>query len=151
MSVAFFLSGFKDARDSSRKPGLHRLQRRVHFIGAADTLGDIMIVVTARVRARTETRREFLQTVQSLIGPTRREKGCMSCHWYTDIEDENTFSLVEEWETRQDVKNHLKSDPIRVLTGAILLLCEPSPLEINTLADTPEVNAIKAALGGDSK
>jgi len=106
-----------------------------------------MIVFTVSVRVRTERRREFLQTVRALIPPTRGEKGCVSCHWYTDIEDENVFRLVQAWETRPDLENHLKSDPTRVLTGAILLLCEPLALEISTLAAVPGANVRKAMLG----
>ncbi len=106
-----------------------------------------MIVVTIRVRVRTERRREFLQTVRALIPPTRNEAGCMCCHWYADIEDENVFSLVEAWETRPDLEKHLKSDPTRVLTGAIHLLCEPSTLEINTMADTPGVRVVRTVFG----
>jgi quinol monooxygenase YgiN len=106
-----------------------------------------MIVVNARVRVRTERRREFLQTVRALMPPTRNAKGCKDCHWYTDIEDENVFSLVESWETRPDLERHLNSDQTRVLTGAILLLCEPSTLEISTLADTPGSSVVKTVLG----
>jgi quinol monooxygenase YgiN len=106
-----------------------------------------MIVVTVRVRVRAGRRREFLQTVGALIPPTRNEEGCACCHWYTDIEDENVFSLVEAWKTRPDLDRHLKSDPMRVLTGAVHLLCEPETLEINTLADTPGVRVVRTLLG----
>ncbi len=106
-----------------------------------------MIVVTARVKVRTDRRREFLQTVQALIPSIRQEKGCTCCHWYADIEDENVFRLMEAWKTRPDLDKHLKSDPVRVLTGAIHLLCEPSTLEITTLAETPGRSVVKTALG----
>jgi quinol monooxygenase YgiN len=106
-----------------------------------------MILVTARVRARAERRLEFLQTLRALVAPTRKERGCISCHWHVDIEDEDSFRLVEEWETQQDLENHVKSDHVRVLTGAILLLCEPAPQEINTFADIPETDVVKTVLG----
>jgi quinol monooxygenase YgiN len=106
-----------------------------------------MIHATARVRARTERQREFIQTVRALMAHTRNEKGCISCHWYADIEDERSFRLVEEWETQRDLDDHLKSDHVRVLTGAILLLCEPSTLEINTLTNVPGPDSMETVLG----
>jgi quinol monooxygenase YgiN len=106
-----------------------------------------MILVTARVRARAETRLEFLQTLRALMVPMRKERGCISCHWHIDIEDENSFRLVEEWETQQDLENHVNSHHVRVLTGAILLLCEPAPQEINTFADIPGPHVVKTVFG----
>ncbi len=36
------------------------------------------------------------------------EKGCLSATGYQDIDDENTFYLVEQWRTQNDMDDYLK-------------------------------------------
>ncbi|MCJ7538845.1 MAG: antibiotic biosynthesis monooxygenase, partial [Desulfobacterales bacterium] len=40
-----------------------------------------------------------MQTLLSMIEPTLQEKGCLSYQVFQDIDDENVFSLIKEWET----------------------------------------------------
>ena len=92
-----------------------------------------------------EKRTEVMQTLLSMIEPTENERGCLSCHVFRDIEDKNVFSLIEEWETRQDLDDHIKSDRFSVLLGTKSLLCEPQQIEIHTVSHTEGLDTIKAA------
>ena len=67
---------------------------------------------------------ELSQAVASLAGSIRMEKGCQRCDFCQSIEDENRFFLLEEWDTREDLRAHLESDHFRVLRGAMSLLEE---------------------------
>jgi quinol monooxygenase YgiN len=51
--------------------------------------------------------------------------GCLSHHVFQDIEDENVFSLMDEWETREDLEYLLRSDRFGVLLGTKSLLTIP--------------------------
>lgn len=73
----------------------------------------------------TEKRIELTQTIASLSVITRMEKGCQRCDIYQSLEDENRLLLIEEWDTRKNLTNHLKSEKFRVLLGAMNLLKEP--------------------------
>ena len=68
---------------------------------------------------------ELLQTMASLSGSIRMEKGCRRCDFCQSIEDENRLFLLEEWDTQENLMNHLKSEHFRVLRGAMNLLREP--------------------------
>ncbi len=94
-----------------------------------------------------EKRKELLQTVHPLIALIREEKGCISCRLFKDDEDENSFSLVEEWVTQEDLDNHLRSDRFGVLLGAKSLLSEPHEIKINTVSYTSGMEAVRAARG----
>jgi len=50
------------------------------------------------------------------------------------MEDENELCILEEWDTRQNLNSHLKSEPFRVLRGAMNLLQEPYELIVHSLA-----------------
>ncbi len=68
---------------------------------------------------------ELSQTIASLSGSTRMEKGCRRCDLCQSIEDENRLFLLEEWDTEENLMTHLKSEHFRVLRGAMNLLKEP--------------------------
>ena len=50
------------------------------------------------------------------------------------MEDENELSIFEEWDTRQNLNSHLKSDLFGVLRGAMNLLQEPYEMMAHTVA-----------------
>jgi quinol monooxygenase YgiN len=59
------------------------------------------------------------------IEALRTEKGCRRCDFCQNIEDENELCILEEWDTRENLNSHLKSERFRVLRGAMSLLQEP--------------------------
>jgi quinol monooxygenase YgiN len=60
---------------------------------------DTKILVTLKMIVRPERRRDLLETMRGLLEPTRVERGCLSYRLYEDVEDKNTFALMEEWKT----------------------------------------------------
>jgi len=95
------------------------------------------------MKVLAEKRRELSQTIVSLIGSLRTEKGCRRCDFYRSLEDENELSILEEWDTRESFDSHLMSERFRVLRGAMNLLQEPYEMLIhNTVA--AEIKRTKA-------
>ncbi len=84
-----------------------------------------MILVIIRMKVLSEKRIELSQTIASLSGSIRIEKGCRRCDFCQSIEDENRLFLLEEWDTQENLKSHLNSARFRVLRGAMNLLKEP--------------------------
>ena len=84
-----------------------------------------MILVITQMKVLSEKRLELSQTIASLSGPMRMEKGCERCDFCQSIEDENRLFLLEEWDTQENLVTHLKSEHFRVLRGAMNLLKEP--------------------------
>ena len=84
-----------------------------------------MILLIIRMKALAEKRKELCQTIALLIGSLRTEKGCRRCDFYRSMEDENELCIVEEWDTRENLNSHLKSERFKVLRGAMSLLQEP--------------------------
>jgi len=84
-----------------------------------------MILVIIRMKVLSEKRMELSQTIASLSGSIRMEKGCQRCDFCQSIEDENRLFLLEEWDTQENLMTHLKSEHFKVLRGAMNLLKEP--------------------------
>ena len=75
---------------------------------------------------------ELLQTIASLSGSIRKEKGCRRCDFCQSMEDENRLFLLEEWDTQKNLMTHMKSGHFRVLRGAMSLLREPYEMMFHT-------------------
>ena len=84
-----------------------------------------MILVITRMKVLPEKRIELSQTIASLSGSIGLEKGCNRWNFCQSIGDENCLSLIEEWDTKENLMTHMKSDHFRVLRGAMNLLQEP--------------------------
>ena len=89
-----------------------------------------------------EKQKEVLQTLLSLVTPAGKEKGCLSYGIYSDIQDENVFNLISEWETRQQLDHHMRSDRFGVLLGTKSFLTEPMKIQIFAVSDTEGIDAV---------
>jgi quinol monooxygenase YgiN len=103
-----------------------------------------VIIVRIAMNALPEKRKEVMQTLLSMIESTGKERGCLSHHVFRDIEDDNVFSLIDEWETREDLDQHIMSAKFGVLLGTKGLLCEPLKIQIFTVSDFEGIEAINS-------
>lgn len=83
-----------------------------------------MLMVVIRVSAIPEKRREFLQTLRLLADETRRSAGCLSHEWYQSAEQPDVMILLEQWESREHLRRHQRSESFRVFAGAVRTLAE---------------------------
>ena len=93
-----------------------------------------MILVIIRMKVFAEKREELCQTIVSLIGSIRTEKGCLGCDFCRSMEDENELRILEEWDTRENLDSHLNSERFRILRGAMNLLQEHYEMLVHTVA-----------------
>ena len=93
-----------------------------------------MILVIIRMKVLAEKRKELSQTIVSLIDSLRKEEGCRRCDFCQSMEDENELSIFEEWDTREELNRHFKSERFRVLRGAMNLLRQPCEMVVHTIS-----------------
>src|SRR4030067_2496735 len=91
-----------------------------------------MILVIIRMKVLSEKRMKLSQTIALLTGSIRMEKGCNRCDFCQSTEDENKLFLLEEWDTQENLKSHLKSERFKVLRGAMNLLKEAYEMKFHT-------------------
>jgi quinol monooxygenase YgiN len=104
-----------------------------------------MINATIKMTLPREKLKEVLQTFTALLGPIRREPGCISCNCYVDVEAENNIYFREEWKNSDDLKTHLRSGHFGVLIGAMKLLIQEPDIRFDTIASIAGAEMIKAA------
>ena len=104
-----------------------------------------MIIVRITMNVLPEKQKEVMQTLLSMIEPDGKEKGCLSHDLFCDIRDTQVFSLIEEWETRDALDNHIQSDRFSALLGTKSLLVKPYEIKIHTVSHSEGMEAIKTA------
>ena len=81
-----------------------------------------MLISIIRVEAKKNKRDEFLNTLTTLGKRFNQSSGCIAYHLGRDLENENLFQLVGEWQTQEDYDKHVNSPEFEVLQGAIRIL-----------------------------
>ena len=106
-----------------------------------------MIILRITMNVLPEKQLEVTQTLLSMIEPTIKEAGCLSYAVFSDIEDKSLFSLLAEWETREDLDHYIQSERFSVLLGTKSLLCEAPQIEIHTVSHSEGMETVNAVRG----
>ncbi len=91
-----------------------------------------MITACITIRGRSEKRMEILQTIKEIKDQLDKKTRCMQIKIYQDIDDENTFFLVEDWPSEHDLDEYLSSRLFKVLLGINPILEEPLEVKVFT-------------------
>jgi quinol monooxygenase YgiN len=110
-----------------------------------------MIVLRVTLDVIPEKQLEVTQTLLSMITPVGKEAGCISYAVFCDIEDKNRFSMLGEWETREDLNHHFMSQRFGALLGTKSLLDTPMQIQIHTVSRSEGIEAIEAARSGSAQ
>jgi quinol monooxygenase YgiN len=89
-----------------------------------------MIIVVLKWQAKSEEREELIRYVQGMLTLTRGEPGCISSNVFRSSEDENAFTLVEEWENGADLDRHIHRGTFKTLFRIRTLMDGPPDVKI---------------------
>lgn len=85
-----------------------QITRNTGLLHHAEPAEAALVVSTARLPIKPESRPAFLAVEAALAIPTRQEAGCLSYALYEDPNAPNTFLTVEEWATEAAWEAHCK-------------------------------------------
>ena len=89
--------------------------------------------VIAHIHAKPGREKELREVLESFVGPTRLEDGCLRYDLFVDLDNPTKFTFVEEWASRQDLEKHGKSAHISVGRAKFPdLLAEPGWVQVAT-------------------
>jgi len=108
-----------------------------------------MHIVTLRIKVPRDQRKNFLDTARLVVGPTQVQPGCISCRFYQDLDDPDAVFQVEEWETRKELENHIKSDQYRIVLSLMDMSEKPPEFKLSTISKTEGMEALEAVRGKD--
>ena len=68
-----------------------------------------MTTLIAYVKAKPGKEAELKKVLMGLVGPTRKEAGCIDYHLHVSDDDPRMFLFYENWKSRKDLDEHLKT------------------------------------------
>ena len=104
-------------------------------------------MVTLRIKVPSGRRKDFLDSASLIAGPTKVQPGCISCRFYQDLSDPDAVLFMEEWESRESLDHHIKSDLYRIVLSLMELSEEPPEIKLNIVSNTEGLKAIEAVRG----
>lgn len=103
-----------------------------------------MIQAVFRIVAPEEKRAEILDVLLCLKGPTEVSPGCRTCEILQDVEHANVLTCFQEWDTQEDLEQHLRSERFRHLLPYLELSLEPPKVGFSTI---DQVRGIEFMIG----
>jgi len=78
-----------------------------------------MIKVVAKNFLKEGTKEEVLKIFKELVEKTVEEKGCIKYEVFEDLKNSNILSMIEEWESMEDLTAHMNSEHFKRLVPVL--------------------------------
>src|SRR5512140_259805 len=85
-----------------------------------------VLTVVALVRAKPDKQDEVCRELLSLVGPSRKDSGCINYDLHQGVDERARFMFHENWASKAHLDEHLaKPDLQATLSRVMPLLAEP--------------------------
>lgn len=85
-----------------------------------------MVKVIARISSKAEATAQVRQVLQELVGPSRKESGCVSYELFEEVESPPDFITVEQWADERAFDAHMATPHVaQAIAKAGSLLAQP--------------------------
>ncbi len=105
-----------------------------------------MIISTIRINAAPARKKEILEILYSVKGPTEGQPGCLSSNIYQNLLANHQITYVEVWKTKAGLFKHIRSPLYRSILAAIDMSCEVPDIQFSSVSNVDGMELIKAAL-----
>lgn len=68
-----------------------------------------MMIINAKIKILEEKRDEYLKLMESLVEETRKEDGVLYYSHFEDVQESNTFVVVENYIDEAAINSHMES------------------------------------------
>jgi len=106
-----------------------------------------MIQASFRIVAPAGKREELLDVLLCLRGPTEVTRGCRACRILQDAEDDHVLTYLVQWDTEEEIQEHLRGERFRRLLPYIEMSVEPPEVDFSTIDQIRGIEFLLAALG----
>ena len=104
-----------------------------------------MIVVIGRVKTNPEKRADLLTVATTVARASRQESGCIGYRICEDVETENEFVFVEEWESREALFSHFAAPHVAAFMRDIFdTVVEPPDVKFHTIESSMDLADVQA-------
>jgi quinol monooxygenase YgiN len=109
----------------------------------------IMSSVILRIKPRLEKRQDILTILHSLEGPLTARQNCLACELHEVEEDNGSILYVEQWNSREAMYAHIKSDLFLKILLVMEMAIEEPKISIGETDGEQGMQLIHKLRGGD--
>lgn len=80
-------------------------------------MAENQVTVLARIKAKPGLEQQVAEAVMALVGPTRKEPGCINYDLHQSSDDKTLFMLYENWTSKKDLDEHLEMPYLKAFLG----------------------------------
>ena len=81
-----------------------------------------MMIINAKIKISEEKRDEYLKLMKHLVSESRKEEGVLFYSHYEDVQDRNTFIVVENYVDEAAIKSHNESEHLQMFKMKLVTL-----------------------------
>ena len=109
-----------------------------------------MIVVTGRAHVPAENRERFVAVAAAMCSSSREEDGCRGYRVYADLEQDDQYVFVEEWDDDEALQRHFAQPHTATFMKALpTLLGGPADVLFHTTASTRRLDPARGLVPVD--
>ena len=102
-----------------------------------------MYMVIMRIKVPRNRRKDFLDAARMFSGRCRVQPGCLSCRFYQELDNTDTAILIQEWDSRSNLNDHMRSNEFRIILSLMELSSETPEFKLSTVSKTEGLEAIE--------
>lgn len=104
-----------------------------------------MMMSSIKVILPGKCRNDVFKALARFKQQTEISVGCIGCHIRWDVEKPNTLIYSEEWQTREDLKRHVRSSNYRLVLEIIELSVQEPEIKFFTVSKIEGLEVVKNA------
>jgi len=104
-----------------------------------------MFLATIRMSIPAKKVSEALRILRSMAEDCRVHSGCLGCHIYQDVQEDNVFLFEEMWSNEDDLAQHLRSEKYHNVLLVLEMALKQPEIRFDTISNTAGIEAIERA------
>ena len=102
-----------------------------------------MITALIKIAVPFARQKSAVEAVQSILGWTSAQPGCISIALYQDTNNPDLLMLLQEWEDWGSVETHIRSDAFRNVFELMELSSEQPEIKFNSVSESKGMELIE--------
>jgi quinol monooxygenase YgiN len=106
-------------------------------------VSSVMIISRLEIVPTSRKREAVLDILRSVETFTRMKAGCLNCGIYERHSDERTILYIEEWDSREELYDHIRSDLYFRILAVMELATRVPQLHFHEASETMGMELIR--------
>ena len=102
-----------------------------------------MVLATIRMIIPPKKHDEALKILRSVAEQFKVHSGCLGCHIYEGVQEDNVLMFEEMWRSEEDLEHHLRSGEYRNVLMVMEMALKHPEVRFNTVSTSTGIETIE--------